>query len=119
MQNHTHFYRGKCFDYPGNLVFHEWARQFHDIYAGAKSNLEKTTVTSFLVQAVYRRGGRFLRRHDCEHDLAQQVSYLELTPEQARLKTRDLLIRVSATAANKKKNNKSSKKKKTLTTPSK
>ncbi|KAL7565677.1 hypothetical protein ACA910_019768 [Epithemia clementina (nom. ined.)] len=86
--------RGKSYDHPGNREFHKMAREFHDFYIEAQSNVEKAAVTNFLVEAVHKRGGRFLRRQDNEHNLAEGVSYVELSTEEARQKTRDVLIRL-------------------------
>jgi hypothetical protein len=35
-----------------------------------------------------------LQRQDCERNLAEGVSYVELTPDEARQKTRDVFIRL-------------------------
>ncbi|KAL7565680.1 hypothetical protein ACA910_019771 [Epithemia clementina (nom. ined.)] len=86
--------RGKNFDHPGNRAFFELAQKFHDFYLVAHSNIEKATVTNFLVDAVRKKGGRFLRRCDCQQDLAEGIAYAELTPEEARQRTRDVLIRL-------------------------
>ena len=87
-------HRGRSYDHPGNRKFHDSARQFLDFYMESHSNVEKMTVAKFLVDAVHKRGGRFLRRQDCERDMAHGVSYVELNPEEALQRARDLLNRL-------------------------
>ena len=70
------------------------ARKFHDFYINAKSNVEKATVANFLVDGIHKGGGRFLRRQDCEQDLQEDVTYVELTPDEARRQARNVLIRL-------------------------
>lgn len=86
--------RGKAYDHPGNREFQKLVREYHDFYIEAQSHVEKAVVANFLLEAVHKRGGRFLQRQDCERNLAEGVSYVELTPDEARQKTRDVLIRL-------------------------
>eukprot|EP00523_Entomoneis_sp_CCMP467_P016741 CAMPEP_0168785724 /NCGR_PEP_ID=MMETSP0725-20121227/10900_1 /TAXON_ID=265536 /ORGANISM="Amphiprora sp., Strain CCMP467" /LENGTH=377 /DNA_ID=CAMNT_0008835843 /DNA_START=69 /DNA_END=1202 /DNA_ORIENTATION=+ len=86
--------RGRAYEPAGNKNFRELVKKYHDFYQEAESKTEKTAVIGFIVNEVHKAGGRFLRRHDCEFDLQEGVTWVELSAEEASRKTRDNLIRM-------------------------